>query len=86
MNPTRSKPQPARIMAGQITVDEAARQSGLILQQVKKLCREKKIFCIHDGVQYWVSPAVLDELRDLAVIARPHTIQRPEIFATGGIS
>ena len=84
MNRTRSKPPPARIMAGKITAGRAASIAGVKLPEIVRLCREKTIFSVYADGQFWISPAAIDELKSLVLLARLRSpIEQPEIFAGG---
>jgi len=85
MNRTRSKPPPARILAGQITAEEAAREAGLTLPEVIRLYRKRKIFGLYGGGTLYLSPAVLGELRELADSLQHRPPHRPEILAGGRV-
>ncbi len=83
----KNKAAPARILSGKITAQHAASIAGVHLPEVVRLCREKTIFSVYADGQFWISPAAIEELKSLVLLARPRSpIQQPEIYAQGGIS
>ncbi len=82
----KNKAAPARIMPGKISAQHAASRAGVKHLEIVRLCREKTIFSVYANGQFWVSPAAIEELKSLVLLARPRSpIERPEIFA-GGMS
>jgi len=72
-------------IGGRITAGQAASQTGVSLHEIVLMVKQKLIFGVCEGGLWYISPAVLPELRHLAASLQHRPPSRPEIYA-GGIS
>ncbi len=72
--------------SNKIPAQHAASLAGCRLHEVVDLCRQQKIFGVYIDGTWWVSSAVLPELRALVLLRPSRHPRLPEIFARGGLS